>query len=150
MRSRPLKRKSYRQKELEELDELLRRHVLLRDGFKCRRCGARPLSREGGARGVVLQACHIYGKGAYPALRFVPENVITLCRDKCHIGWWHRVGFGREAAPSSVREWCIATLGKAHMDQLDLIAMTWKGKRMDLKLERRLLEQLVGKLGLVL
>ena len=112
--------------EVRELRELMRKFHLIRDGFKCLRCGASPDSRIG----TVLQGAHIYGKGKYRAMEYIPENVITLCKS-CHFGWWHdRGGLGNEALPidhperGEVRKWCVANLGREYMQRLDLMAQT--------------------------
>ena len=108
------------------LDRLLSQTVILRDGFRCRRCERGPQSRIDKSRGVVLQAAHIYGKGAHPAMRYDLRNVICLCKG-CHFRWWHKTG--HEAAPTNeVREWCEQNLGIEHMEMLDLIAQSTKGK----------------------
>jgi len=98
--------------KLKDLDELLHDAVVKRDAYRCMRCTR---CREQ----VVLQAAHIYGKRAHPRMRYYLPNVITLCKG-CHFRWWHRVGFGREAAPNNeVREWCLKVLGTEWMSDLD-------------------------------
>lgn len=146
-RKKPIKQKSARQREIDYCDALLRQIVLLRDHFTCQRCGATPKNESSSpTRGIVLQAAHIYGKGAHGSMRYVLENVVCLCRDKCHVGWWHRTGFGREAASeNAVRRWCIEKLGEARMARLDLMSATWKKKKVDLAAERLRLEQWLAK-----
>ena len=69
-----LSKESKRRPTVKELDKLVREIVLARDGHKCQ------LVKAGmGPCGGHLQACHILGKWAYPALRFEPLNVITGC-----------------------------------------------------------------------
>lgn len=77
---------SKRRPTVKQLDALCRQVVMARDRNQCQ------LVRAGmGACGGHLQACHIYGKGAHPALRFDPENVIAGC-------WRHH-------APQSPASW---------------------------------------------
>ena len=52
--------------------------IKLRDQ-KCVRCG-----REDGS----LQASHIFPKGSYPSMQFLPENAKLLCY-QCHAIFWH-------------------------------------------------------------
>lgn len=143
-RGGPIKRKvrvravSTRAKTIKKLDALVRQIVLKRDGERCRKCGA--ASR---GHGFAIQAAHIYGKGAYPSLRFKIENVLTLCQP-CHF-WWHQQGFGREASsgPNLVRAWCVTAIGEKAMDALDLMAqVAGKKKTLDLEATRLYLESL--------
>jgi thymidylate synthase (FAD) len=66
------------------------RVVLDRDGYACRRCG----SGKRGARG--LHAHHIAPWAGNEALRFDPDNAVTLCR-ACH-EWVH-------SKANASREW---------------------------------------------
>lgn len=143
MKRTALKRKvrvravSTRGKTIKKLDALVREIVLKRDGERCRKCGA----GARGGRGFALQAAHVYGKGAYPSLRFKLENVLTLCQP-CHY-WWHAQGFGREAcdAPNVVRAWCVVAIGEKAMHALDLMAQTaGRGQKLDLEATRLFLE----------
>lgn len=91
-RSGPIKRRvrlakeSKRRPTVKALDALVREIVMLRDGNRCQ------LVKAGmGPCGGHLQACHILGKGAYPALRHEPLNVIAGC-------WRHH-------APQSPASW---------------------------------------------
>lgn len=60
--------------------------VLARDGGRCRRCGT----------GEVVDAHHVRGRGAYPLLRHVLENGVSLCR------WHHRAAHDH---PADFMEW---------------------------------------------
>lgn len=65
------------------------RAVLERDGYRCRRCGA----PKRGAKS--LHAHHVAPWAGNEALRFDPENAVTLCRS-CH-SWVHsRANVDRE------------------------------------------------------
>lgn len=69
-----LKPKGRNRPTVKSLDALCRQVVMLRDGNQCQ------LARAGmGPCGGNLQACHVYGKGAYRAMRFEPDNVIAGC-----------------------------------------------------------------------
>lgn len=54
-----------------------------RDGFKCRKCGKKPRR---------VEVHHIWAFEAWPSMRSVPENGLTLCK-KCHA--WVRTDEGR-------------------------------------------------------
>jgi predicted restriction endonuclease len=59
------------------------------DRHRCQRCGEDELSLA--ILGSWLDAHHIRGKKAHPALRYVVENGVSLCRRPdggCH-GWAH-------------------------------------------------------------
>jgi hypothetical protein len=62
-----------------ELDGLVKRLVLARDGNACVRCGKK----------ILLQAAHILPKGRYPRLRFETLNILTLCVYD-HLFWAHK------------------------------------------------------------
>jgi hypothetical protein len=121
-----------------DLDALLKRAVHLRDHDLCRACG----KGKGQGRGYAIQACHIYGKGAHPALRYELRNVITLCQ-QCH-AWTHTYGFGREASTktNTVRDWYIGFLGLEYMETLDQMVLSRRAKR-DPKLVKMYLEQAI-------
>lgn len=149
-RKKPLRFKSEKQEEREDLDTLLRQAALLRDSFTCRRCGASPRARTNvSPKAVILQAAHIYGKGAHPAMRYTLDNVLILCKG-CHF-WWHMNGFGREAATEDqrgrVRAWCVEAIGAPLMSELDLMAGTRRGEsKLDLDVARILLEREIKRL----
>ena len=75
-----VKRKSERQRLIEQLDALVSRKVRDRDGWRCVRCGSKNN----------LGAAHILPKGRYPRLRFEEYNLVTLCWLPCHEGFWHK------------------------------------------------------------
>ena len=78
------KRTSERRKLEVQADGLTRTLVLRRDLERCLKCGGEKM----------LQAAHIFPKGKYPLLRYVLENLLTLCyRD--HLEWAHKdpIGF---------------------------------------------------------
>ncbi len=78
------KRTSERRQMEIQADGLTRTLVLRRDLERCLKCGGDKM----------LQAAHIFPKGKYPLLRYVLENLLTLCyRD--HLEWAHKdpVGF---------------------------------------------------------
>jgi len=131
---------------LKDLDKILHEVILTRDGHRCRKCNAPPQP----GRGNALQAAHVYGKLAHPAMRYYLPNVITLCQ-RCHFGWWHKVGFGREAAPNNeVRDWCVLTLGPDYMQALDAMAgerSQGKPKRDMRRIEAELREALNADVG---
>lgn len=66
------------QHEQRTLYGLLRKLVGLRDGDRCLRCGDTE----------ALQLSHIYPRGKYGRMEFLPENLKLLCAS-CHLGFWH-------------------------------------------------------------
>ena len=86
------------------LEGLLHNAVVSRDGGKCRKCGS--LTR--------LSAAHIYSKGKHRKMRYILENVITLCY-RCHIHWAHK-------EPIEFTEWIQSELGEAEYQRLRLRA----------------------------
>lgn len=145
----PLRRVGKRGMNLRMLDRLLREVVLRRDGNKCR-FGVQCLfirSHGTTGRGHALQAMHIYGKGAHPALRYELKNVVAGCQPLHH--WWHQNGFGREAEDRDnlVRKFCIETLGKDYMDHLDMLSQVRKGANSDNAAIKLMLEAELRKLS---
>ena len=61
----------------------VRKKALIRDGYKCVRCGAQEK----------LHIHHIKPKSIYPALTYKLDNLITLCRC-CHKKEHDRLGYG--------------------------------------------------------
>lgn len=115
--------------EEEQLDDLCRQIVLLRDQFACRWCGK---GIVGGTR-PVLQVHHIRTKGAHPALRWELENLILVCKG-CHMFKIH----GRDSEVAA--EWYREHLGQAHLDRLSFLAKVRKGQRTDRAAVRKYLE----------
>lgn len=75
--------KTSRRREMQELDLLVKQVCQERDGHKCVRCGATNN----------LHAAHILPKGLYRRMRFMPENVLTLCL-KDHLYFAHKDPLG--------------------------------------------------------
>jgi hypothetical protein len=127
---KPRSLKNARDLELDYCKRLCRQVVLLRDGMRCRMDG------KGPDDGRILQAAHILPTGKYPSMRFVLENIITLCAYPCHLGTggWHN-------SPLAALAWAEQTLGADHLAKLRLLAEQRKGQRLDLKLERLYLER---------
>ena len=65
-------------------DYLVKQLVHARDENRCLKCGS-----DGD-----VQAAHILPKGKYPLMRFVLENLLSLCYT-CHLHWAHKdpIGF---------------------------------------------------------
>lgn len=140
-----LKPQSQRGEVVDILDSLLRQAVLLRDGFRCRRCGRSPQVRGDGTKAVPLVAAHIYGKGAHPGMRCVLENVLCLCDgpQSCH-RWWHDNGFGQTGI---VRQWVTEEVGSSAMARLDEMAAQDGLGSFDLDRARHSLEQAIRRLS---
>lgn len=62
-------------------DDFMSLFVRCRDGWACQHCDSRDWR--------VMQAAHIFPKGAHPGGRFLAENVMTLCA-ACHKYYTHR------------------------------------------------------------
>lgn len=122
-RRRRIRAKSDRAEIIARCDGLVKQLVVRRDGPNCRRCGRAP----GPGRVGAIHAAHIRSKGAHPALRFRPENVMLLCY-RCHAHFWHG------ADPGPVWEWARAALGIELLCRLDVMAGARPG-RLDLALE---------------
>ena len=83
--SSPERQRLYKQGHWREFSQ----SIYARDGFQCRRCG-RPKGRP-----KSLHAHHLKPWANNPALRFDPDNCVTLCH-RCHI-WVHSsANVGRE------------------------------------------------------
>ena len=100
--------------ERNKLHKLLRELVLIRDK-RCLRCG----------KESILHTSHIYPRGKYPRMQFLPENVKALCTG-CHLYWWHK-------HPIEAREWAIKALGRPRLNKLKKIANTIKYGSYDYK-----------------
>ena len=85
MRRTPLKRgkgmrkKTSARKVKQAHDLRVKEEALVRDAYRCCRC-----QKDQG-----LQAAHILPKGLYPRMRFVVENILTLCI-RCHLFFAHK------------------------------------------------------------
>ncbi len=88
--------------------------MLIRDK-RCLRCG----------KESILHTSHIYPRGKYPRMQFLPENVKALCTG-CHLYWWHK-------HPIEAREWAIKALGRPRLNKLKKIANTIKYGSYDYK-----------------
>lgn len=65
-----------------KLEPLVKEYVKRRDNYTCLKCG-RVVS------GSNCHASHIFSVGAYPNLKFDPDNMKVLCYH-CHLNWWHK------------------------------------------------------------
>ena len=74
-----------------ELDKLIRAQVFERDNHRCVRCGT----------DKYLTPSHVLPKSHYGSLRWVVENIKTLCIS-CH-RWWHNNPV--ESAEWFVKNW---------------------------------------------
>jgi len=109
-RKRP-RRRSKARDLIEDLDTLVRMIVMIRDNFRCRRCGKYRLHGR-----ASIQASHIYPKGQWPNLRHEVGNVIALCSG-CHLFWWHR-------NPIEAAAWVEEQFGEKHLAHLRFLAQT--------------------------
>jgi hypothetical protein len=116
------------------LTHLVRQYVLLRDGFKCRKCGG---TQRSGNRGSILQAAHIYPKGTYRDMQHDPDNVVAMCL-KDHLYWWHK-------HPIEAAEWAKAELGPVVWARLQIMSQT--PRKVDKQGMKLLLEQKLAALG---
>lgn len=64
--------------EIRELKKLLHQLVIVRDK-KCLHCG----------NTKQIHASHVYPKGSYPHMKWMPKNLKALCF-RCHLMWWHK------------------------------------------------------------
>ena len=87
------------------LDTLLREACFARDGYKCIRCG----------KTERLAPSHIYPKGRYRKMRWILDNVLTMCFG-CHIHFWHK-------NPIEAHEWLQTAIPKERLDKLRLCAL---------------------------
>jgi hypothetical protein len=101
-RKSPIKQKSHRQKYIDYLSRLLKRAVILRDGYRCKHCRRPP------SAWLPVDCAHIYPKGKYPAMRFLLDNVLLLCRD-CH-DWYD--GKAPDSDFNKLAEWIQHILPK--------------------------------------
>jgi len=118
----------------DELDDLCRKVILIRDGFVCRKCGQGPAQH--GVR-VKLDAHHILTKGSHPELRWEIGNLVSLCR-LCH-SWFHD-----GATPEADKhEWLMAHVGDQILAYLRQRVIELKGTKLDrYDIKRKLLDRL--------
>jgi 5-methylcytosine-specific restriction endonuclease McrA len=62
-------------------DTLVREYTRKRDENTCCRCG-KPVFGSGS------HPSHNYPRGAYKSMRWIPDNILTMCF-RCHRYWWH-------------------------------------------------------------
>jgi 5-methylcytosine-specific restriction endonuclease McrA len=138
LKTRPKRRyrtKSESQTLAGQLKDTVNAIVFKRDDYACLRCGA---TKESGA---VLQGAHILSQGANRHMAYDPDNVMTLCRDRCHITSgtsWHK-------DPDAAMEWFREHFGENYLPVLKSIARERKGQKTDrrallLKLQQQLAE----------
>lgn len=72
-------KKTPKQRSKESLDGLLKQILILQRGEYCEHCGST----------YRLQGAHIFPKGKYQKIRFMPLNLLILCFP-CHPEWCHR------------------------------------------------------------
>jgi 5-methylcytosine-specific restriction endonuclease McrA len=76
---KPIRKQSKKEDLGKVADALITALVFDRDENKCVRCGGTN----------ALAPSHILSRGKYKRMRWVPENILTLCSG-CHIFWWHK------------------------------------------------------------
>ncbi len=84
---------------------LAKQVVILRDGYRCLRCGK---TLKG------LNLSHLYPEGQYPRMKYNPDNLILLCF-KCHLQWWHK-------NPIEAAEWYCNVLDAKRRARLKKLA----------------------------
>lgn len=130
-RRTPLRGRSDRQRTMDYLHGLWRELLIIRDGRACSAQGQGGIKCGGG-----LQAHHIYGKGAWPALRYDLDNGLLACRN--HHGYWIETAPAMEVGP-----WMARLVGAPRLARLQLKARASKGRRgsADLAAQQLWLEQ---------
>ena len=94
-------RKYSKTAHINRLRKLLSEGVRLRDK-KCQYCG------ESWRK---MDCSHIWPKGSFPAMQFLPENVKLLCSFPCHNLWWH-------GNPAESGQWVKIFLGEKMYENL--------------------------------
>lgn len=84
----------------------LRMAVLERDGFRCRKCGA---------RGCRLEIDHIKPVRTHPKLAYEPDNLQALCT-RCHTRKT-RIECGHPPCPQNRLDWRKAVLSLERQDK---------------------------------
>lgn len=85
--------------------------IKTRDGWKCARCGRTHEQAQ-------IQASHLFPKGAYPSLRYAPDNVVAHCWGCHRFLELHRIEFD---------EWIIEKFGRKKFDDLRIRARAHHG-----------------------
>lgn len=93
-------------KQIHGLNSLLTKLVRIRQKERCLRCGKK----------TILSASHIYPKGTYRKMRFMPKNVKGLCYN-CHMNFWHKDVI-------KAHEWLEKVYPKETLDELKKLANT--------------------------
>jgi hypothetical protein len=115
----PLARISDKGREVERLWRRCRLVIFKRDGFKCRRCGVAGVAhrRDSFDDRPVLHGAHILPKKTWAAMRFEPDNILTMC------GWCHTEGPDAwHNRPAQAEAWANEHLGVEFMDRLRQLA----------------------------
>jgi hypothetical protein len=107
-RRTPIPQKSPQQLVYDRLHRLLKRAALLRDHYRCVRCG-KPYTKYPAWDGDILDVSHIFSKLAWPLVRFFLLNVKLFCRE-CH-NWWHE-------DPQRADQWIQQYLGPRKYKEL--------------------------------
>lgn len=107
----------------EDLEKLLHQACVLRDGNKCLKCH----------KTKTLQASHIYPKGRYQKMRYVLDNVKTLCY-ACHMHFWHK-------NPIEANEWLRTVVSAERLEKLKLMSQYVDKTPFDYNLTKIFLEQ---------
>ena len=137
---RRYRKKGLASTESDILWDLARKIILIRDDFKCRKCGVTQLTRKPGdyEHGYSLHVHHIRSQGAHPELKYELSNLLTLCQN-CHMPW--RKDSAHSSDPQPFQDWLREHLGQPYLDTLDTLTKIRKGSRTDKKLMRVFLEQ---------
>ena len=113
--------------ERNKLKKLLHQLVVVRDK-KCLHCG----------KTKNLHASHIYPKGGYPHMQWMPRNLKAL-DFRCHLMWWHK-------NPIEASEWYRKTYPK-NAKYLKKKSLENNGlkKHLDYEYNKRILEREIKK-----
>ncbi len=94
-------RKYNKTAHINRLRKLLSEIIRLRDR-KCQFCGRSDRK---------MDASHIWPKGTYSSMQFLPDNVKLLCSFPCHMSWWH-------GNPAESGQWVKEFLGEEKYNNL--------------------------------
>jgi len=78
-----LKRLTDRKRLEKRIEKLITEKMRFRFGNKCQLCGKEYENGKG------LGQFHVLPKGAFPNLKYRPENIVWACWFKCHYSWHH-------------------------------------------------------------